>query len=311
MKVSIEQSGLLSLIIDGGRQGQQHQGFCQSGPMDEEAYWWANYLVSNPQGSPCIESMGQCSFTFDDSACVAVTGRCVRVHINGMESSPYETLALSAGDTILIDSEFTGSKIYLAINGQWRVPSSINSACTVMREHLGGLLNNGSALKNNEVFEITPHSSQITHKGLSHEHWPCYDLDKPLAFIPGYQYAQFDSLAKAQFFASEYTISTNINRMGYRLSGAPVTSSISAMRSEGIHIGAMQIPPDGQPIVMMRDRQTLGGYPKLGSVSALDINRLAQAVPNEQVTFECQNHENARAAYLMNWHKRLRLTGEK
>ena len=311
MKVKVEQRGMLSLLIDSGRSGRQHQGFCQSGPMDEEAFWWANYLVSNSPNTPCIESMGASSFAFDNNAYIAVTGRHVRIQINGIESSPFETLAVKAGDIISIHSEFMGSKIYLSIHGRWCVPRPLNSASTVMREQMGGLGNTGSALNNGDIFEVIPSTDKIKMKGLSYDNWPCYDLTKPLAFIPGYQYDKFESVAKAIFLTSEYRISSNINRMGYRLSGLPITTTIHAMRSEGIHIGAVQVPPDGQPIVMMRDRQTLGGYPKLGSVSAQDINRLAQAVPDEKVAFVCQHHENARAAYLMNWHKRLRLTGEK
>ena len=98
--------------------------------------------------------------------------------------------------------------------------------------------------------------------------------------------------------------------MGYRLSGTPVQSTQDSMYSEGIHLGAIQIPKDGQPIVMMKDRQTLGGYPKIGSVTPNDLTKLAQAVPGECVSFVREHSDNARARFLLQWQKRLRLSGD-
>lgn len=310
MKVSVEQKGLLSLLIDSGRRGKQHQGFCQSGPMDEEAFWWANYLAGNAEGSPCIELIGRIALQFDDNTQVAVTGRDAVCYVNGQPKSPFETLFIQAGDKIVVDSEHTGSKAYLAIHGQWRVPSPLQSASTVIREGMGGLGNKGSALAVGDEIDIETPTVSSSHKALCPHHWPTYDFNKPLAVILGYQEDKFSVLNKRRLFSSDYTVTTNINRMGYRLSGVPIHCDISKMRSEAIHLGAMQVPPDGQPIVMMRDRQTLGGYPKVGSVSLLDLNRLAQAVPGETVTFISQHYDDARAAFLLNWQKRLRLTGE-
>jgi len=310
MKVSVEQNGLLSLIIDGGRQGKQHQGFCQSGPMDEEAYWWANYLAGNQENTPCIEIIGCAEFVFDTNGQVAATGRNVVCLVNGQSACPFETIFVKAGDRVSIDSEHMGSKAYLAIQGRWQVPSPLGSACTVLREGIGGLENKGAPLGVGDSIDIETPTLRSAHRALAPKHWPRYDLNQPLALILGYQEDKFNASEKGRLFLNEYTVTTNINRMGYRLTGAPIHSHISKMRSEAIHIGAMQIPPDGQPIVMMRDRQTLGGYPKLGSVSLLDVNRLAQAVPGETVTFISQHYDDARAAFLLNWQKRLRLTGE-
>lgn len=310
MKVSVQKNGLLSLIIDGGRKGKQHQGFCQSGPMDEEAYWWANYLTANKEDTPCLEVMGCTELVFDRDAQVAATGRHVLCSVNEQAKSPFETLFIKAGDRVSIDSEHMGSKAYLAIQGRWQVPSPLGSACTVLREGIGGLENKGTPLGVGDIIDIEPPTIRGAHRVLSPTHWPRYDLNEPLALILGYQENKFSAVDKRRLFSSEYTVTTNINRMGYRLSGSPIHSNMTKMRSEAIHIGAMQIPSDGQPIVMMRDRQTLGGYPKLGSVSLLDVNRLAQAVPGETVTFISQHYDDARAAFLLNWQKRLRLTGE-
>jgi len=309
MKVSVKQNGLLSLIIDSGRKGRQIHGFSQSGPMDEEAYWWANYLVANGSDTPAIECMGRCALLFSNNGHVAVTGRNVSVMINHQTQGPFETLKVKAGDTLVVDSEFLGSKTYIAIGGKWSVPTPLDSACTVTRENIGGLRNDGTGLIDGDVIDITPHSQPIPHHAIASAFQPCYDISKPIGLIPSYQYTEFSELARAQFVAHEYCVSSNINRMGYRLSGTAITSAVTQMRSEGIHSGAVQIPPDGQPIVMMRDRQTLGGYPKIGSVNPLDINRLAQSVPGETLRFVYQDSDNARAEYLLNWHKRLRITG--
>jgi biotin-dependent carboxylase-like uncharacterized protein len=322
MKVEVISKGLFSLIVDEGRIGKQRQGFSQSGPMDEMAYHWANFLAHNPDNTPCLEVMGKMTVCFSEPTIVAVAGRQVKVQVNGHDQPSYSSIKVNKNDRLSFESEYVGSKAYLAICGQWKVPYHVDSACTVVRESLGGLHGDGRVISDSDCVEISSCDEQ-TYATLSVRQLPtqhsmsikcgehvAYDIDAPLRVIKGYQEAHFSQVAKRMFESSEYTVSSSIDRMGYRLTGADIASSLSSMRSEAIHVGAIQVPPDGQPIIMMRDRQTLGGYPKLGCLNPLDVSRLAQRVPGESVSFIFQNSEEARADILLSRQHVQRLRGE-
>jgi biotin-dependent carboxylase-like uncharacterized protein len=322
MKVEVISKGLFSLIVDEGRIGKQRQGFSQSGPMDEMAYHWANFLAHNPDNTPCLEVMGKMTVCFSEPTIVAVAGRQVKVQVNGHDQPSYSSIKVNKNDRLSFESEYVGSKAYLAICGQWNVPYHVDSACTVVRESLGGLHGDGRVISDSDFIEISSCDEQ-TYATLSVRQLPtqhsmsikcgehvAYDLNAPLRVIKGYQEAHFSQVAKRMFESSEYTVSSSIDRMGYRLTGADIASSLSSMRSEAIHVGAIQVPPDGQPIIMMRDRQTLGGYPKLGCLNPLDVSRLAQRVPGESVSFIFQNSEEARADILLSRQYVQRLRGE-
>jgi allophanate hydrolase subunit 2 len=114
-----------------------------------------------------------------------------------------------------------------------------------------------------------------------------------IRMVMGYQYDQFETDQLDNFFAAEYTISQHSNRMGYRLEGPQISHSNKQMLSEGICLGAIQLPPDGQPIILLCDRQTIGGYPKVGSVFSQDIAKLAQLMPGRKIRFEAIDIEQA------------------
>ncbi|WP_032095825.1 MULTISPECIES: biotin-dependent carboxyltransferase family protein [unclassified Alteromonas] len=322
MKVEVISKGLFSLIVDEGRIGKQRQGFSQSGPMDEMAYHWANFLAHNPDNTPCLEVMGKMTVCFHEPAIVAVAGRQVTVQVNGHDQPSYSSIKVNKNDRLSFQSGYVGSKAYLAIYGEWKIPHQVGSACTVVRESLGGLHGDGRGISDGDCIDISRCDEQ-TYEAVSVRQLPiqnslsikcgehvAYDIEAPLRVIKGYQEAHFSQVAKRMFESSEYTVSSSIDRMGYRLNGADIASSLSSMRSEAIHIGAIQVPPDGQPIIMMRDRQTLGGYPKLGCLNPLDVSRLAQRVPGETVSFIFQNSEEARADILLSRQHVQRLRGE-
>ncbi|MBT3134574.1 biotin-dependent carboxyltransferase family protein [Alteromonas sp. ALT199] len=313
MRIEVLSKGLFALIIDNGRVGRQRDGFCESGPMDSSAYDWANFLAFNLDGTPCIEAIGEMQLRVDEDCIIAVTGREPILLVDGNAESSYQSQKISAGSTITFGSTLLGSKAYLAICGNWQVPKTVGSACTVVREKLGGLDGKGSALKDNDCFEVlanTRMKDSTKMRRLSRQYIDDYGFLESIRVVPGYQFSSFSNLALRTFETSKYTVSSSIDRMGFRFTGEPVASDMENMRSEAIHLGAIQVPSDGQPIVMMRDRQTLGGYPKLGCVSPCDINRLAQAVPGEKVNFTFQDEEEARADWLLMTSRRRRLQGE-
>lgn len=311
MSINIITPGLMSIIVDMGRVGYQSIGYCQSGPMDDDAFFWANYLVENNAATPCIEVLGEMTVVAKSNVCAAITGKQVQAKINGNACSVFETLVLKEGDTLTFGSQTLGCRAYLSLAGDWNVPLSMNSACCVVREKIGGLYGNGKPLSAGDSLLVKNHRIVRNVRCLEEANRPDYTLDKPISVVSGYQLNNFPCASQRIFTTSKYTVTQDISRMGYRLSGAPVKHNISSMRSEAIHLGAVQIPPNGQPIIMMRDRQTLGGYPKLGCVSPIDINRLAQASPGDTITFTFNDKENERAKFLLRQHKRRKLTGDK
>ncbi|GEA10788.1 biotin-dependent carboxyltransferase family protein [Alteromonas sp. KUL49] len=308
--IKLIDSGLRSIIVDSGRRGVQCDGFCQSGPMDDEAYWWGNYMVGNRPSTPQLEVIGAVTLSIEKAGIVSVTGRGVVAKVNDKLVDTWQPIAVDEGDTLKFESSPLGTRSYLAVNGIWNVPSAIGSACTVTRESLGGLRGDGSPLQPDDRIDIKSSTLNITAHVEAESISPNYSLSTPIDVILGYQHAAFSGGSQRTFFNSTYTVSNNIDRMGYRLSGPSVVSSLKNLRSEGINLGDIQCPPDGQPIVMMRDRQTLGGYPKIGTVAAYDIGRLAQSVPGETVTFRQIDMNNARAKYLLHLAKRKNLIGE-
>jgi allophanate hydrolase subunit 2 len=160
-----------------------------------------------------------------------------------------------------------------------------------MREKVGGL--NGAKLAANDILPCAK-TAELARQALPESDWPLYgqqgsnkqESDAVLHLLPGYQHHLFDSTTRARFFNSQYTVTDRSDRMGMRLEGPAVPCPSEKMLSEGICLGAVQVPADGQPIVLLNDRQTIGGYPKIGAIIARDTAQLAQLRPGDTVHFE-------------------------
>ncbi|MEG3767806.1 biotin-dependent carboxyltransferase family protein [Alteromonas sp. 14N.309.X.WAT.G.H12] len=296
--VSVEHTQMRSIIVDGGRTSGQSEGFCEAGAMDDLAYNFANYLAANPSNTPALEVMGSLTLGFHCDATIAVCGPSCILLIDGQQSPCWRSVTIKRDQTVTISSERMGQRAYVAIHGQWDVPTIHGSACTVIREQLGGLSGTGKALANKDKisgeFSLTGGQRELP----VHQR-PPYSLAEPLDVVSGYQSGAFSDYGLALFYSSEYQVSPQCDRMGYRLSGPSISANSKVMRSEGINLGSVQVPGDGQPIIMMRDRQTLGGYPKIGAVAAYDIYRLAQSVPGDVISFRNVDMNNARGNWLL------------
>ena len=299
--VTIKDVGMLALVVDAGRcLTMQEVGFCVSGAADIRSYHLVNWLCGDPRHSATFEVIGTFSFSVSDTCTIAVGGPDLDLQINDTVATPWQTQQLNAGDTVRVTPARLGTRSYIGIAGKWALPFVGESQSIVVREQAGGLGNEGKPLKaDDEIVVDTLAAATHTDRHLEAGEIPDYSLDTPLDMIPGYQAHTFEGWQLPLFLDSEYEVTNQIDRMGYRLKGQPIEPQISTMHSEGINFGAIQLPPDGQPIVMMSDRQTLGGYPKIGCVAEYDIYRLAQAVPGDIVTFARIDIDNARAKWLL------------
>ncbi|MGR6872127.1 5-oxoprolinase subunit C family protein [Pseudomonas sp. HK3] len=277
--------GILTLIQDAGRFGQHGIGLTTGGPMDPLAFKWANRLVGNDENTPVLENtIGGLKLKSPCQTQIAITGAEVVVKVNGKPQSQWQTLNVNAHDEIELGYATEGCRIYVAVAGGFKIKQQFSSVSTVVREGIGGL--NGKGLQASDKLVLTASTTAKKCFVLPLSARPVYKNNVTLRLIPGYQQAHFSRHEQRMFFNHQYAVSDLCDRMGYRLTGPKVTCDIDGILSEGICLGAVQIPKDGQPIVLMNDRQTIGGYPKMGSVLSLDLAKLAQLTAGGKVTFE-------------------------
>lgn len=280
------QPGILSLLQDAGRFGHHNIGLTTGGPLDKVSFGWANQLCGNPANSCVIESsMGGLSLEATVDTVIALTGGDAPLTINGSSAPSWQSHCIRAGDRIALGFAQHNTRHYLAVAGGFQVPTMFDSVSTVAREKMGGL--SGEALKAGDFLPAEP-KALASHEqcALDEVYRPDYHGDVTLRVVLGYQKDAFSSLQQARFFNSEFTLDDRCDRMGFRITGPEIKADINGILSEGICYGAIQIPPDGQPIVLLNDRQTIGGYPKIGSVLSLDIPKLTQRLPGTKVRFE-------------------------
>ena len=295
--LKVIQSGVHSLVQDAGRYGFHNIGLTTGGPLDHNSFRWANRLCENEDSAACLEILvGGLVLESQIATQIAVTGAEIPLKINDRAVSGWRSHRVLAGDRIKLGYATAGCRAYLSVAGGIKAPLVFGSAATVVREGLGGLYQNGKPLSSGDILPCIPCN---TDKNLSLPQHQRPTLDAAITQIRvvlGYQHASFTQSQTQLFFSSEYSLSENSTRRGYRLSGAAVKPSLKGMLSEGICLGAIQFPADGQPIILLCDRQTIGGYPKIGSVFSLDIAKLAQLMPGRKLRFEAISIEQAHSA---------------
>lgn len=287
MSLRVQQAGALALIQDCGRTLAGKHGLTTGGAADLHAHHWANRLLGNPTNAATVEvTLGLFSVTFLQPTTVAITGADLGLRLNGQPQPIWCSFHVKTGDELSFQhpkkGNASGLRAYLAVSEGFDTPLRFTSRSVVVREGTGGL--NGQALQSGDQLPYTPVPRSRLHQ-VPPSFIPDYAAPLRLRLIAGYQHEQFSPQALAQLCAAPYQLTDQIDRMGYRLTGAPITTPSSGLISEGIALGSVQIPPDGQPIVLLQDRQTIGGYPKVGCVSALDCYRLSQRGPGAEVSF--------------------------
>ena len=298
--------GFQTLLQDLGRAGCNQLGITSGGPMDLESFELANRLCNNHISKASLEiCIGGICLVSKSETVIAFTGANMPLKINGTPAEQWRSHRIVAGTCIEISHAVDGVYGYLAVAGGFEAEPVYGSVSCVMREHLGGHKQDGSALQSGDQLFCSPQHSASRLLYLPEAFRPKRPKrEVPLRVILGCQHDDFDSIQKRIFFTSKYHVSQHTNRMGYRLTGPKIASKISDLLSEGTSLGAIQVPRDGQPIILMRDRQTMGGYPKLGSLFSLDVDKLSQLAQGSIITFEPISVEEAHNALLLEVLKR-------
>lgn len=289
----VVQPGLLTTVQDKGRHGYQQYGVPVSGAMDSYALMVANLLVGNGEGDACLEItvLGPRLRILGDTV-VSITGADLSPVVNNNPLPMWEAVKVCSGDTISFGHPERGCRSYLAVAGGIDVPEVMGSRSTYVKSRLGGL--EGRPLRSGDRLRAGETRGEISAKKLPPQYIPEYQAENELRVILGPQDDYFTEKGIQTFLHSEYMISIQADRMGCRLEGPPIEHKAGAdIISDGVLPGAVQVPGDGLPIILLADRQTTGGYVKIAIVSTVDLPKLAQAEPGDRVRFLQVTEEEA------------------
>ncbi len=289
--MTVIKPGMLTLLQDLGRFGYQHLGLTPGGAMDEQAFLWANKLLGNSPDSAALEiTLGGLELRVQESTRIALTGADMQASCNGVALANWQTHNLMAGDHLRFGFSRTGVRAYLAVAGGFPVVPAFGSVATVVREGMGGLDGRGRPLRQGDCLPCAAARCDMVRR-VPPRYIPDYSRCLIVRVVEGQHCALFDEADRRRFYAGEYRVSNQSDRMGVRLDGPTLHPGRGGIVSEGINFGAVQVPPNGQPIVLLKDRQTIGGYPTLGTIHPLDAFALAQRQAGQVVQFAKADQE--------------------
>ena len=307
MSIEVLKPGIYSMFQDLGRVGFQHLGVPVCGAMDEIAHRIANLLVGNPQSEATLEiTLIGPSLRFGETALIAICGAdlgAVLIPPGGEAANsvavPLDTpTRIAAGATLQYGKRRSGLRSYLAVHGGFGLPVVMGSRSTYVRGGFGGFegrpLRKGDQLALPALPELAAPAADLLSQLL-----PAIVAGMPMRATIGREWQQFTSRAQAAFFAEAASVGSQSERMAYRMLG-PVLERLSTedILSEAVAFGTVQVPPDGRPMVLMADRQSSGGYPRIAQVAHVDLPRLAQVMPGESIRFARIEPEQAQELLL-------------
>ncbi|MCP3465780.1 biotin-dependent carboxyltransferase family protein [Bradyrhizobium sp. CCGUVB23] len=295
MSVHLEviEPGLATTIQDLGRRGWQRFGISESGAMDPVALATANALVGNTVGTAALEVTlaGPVLACINGDTRIALAGADFAIAIDGRPVASHETHDLKSGQHLVIGAARDGARAVLAVSGGFQIKPMLGSVATQSRSQLGGL--NGGPLRKGDLLPLAlPGLPGRPHLMVS----PTNRVrpNGPVRVLLGPQDDAFSAEGIATFLGSDYAVTPLSDRMGCRLEGPRVAhAGAVGIVSDGIVFGSIQIPGNGQPIILLADRQTTGGYPKIATVISADLPRLAQLRPGERVHFQSIEEDEA------------------
>lgn len=284
MSLKIISPGIYTTVQDMGRYGAQHIGLSPSGAMDGESLLTGHQLLENNEQMALEMTMQGGEFEFTEANAFVITGADMQAELNGESIRNYHIYNASAGSTLKFKSAVNGLRTYLTVKGGFDLPTFHNSVSTHTKIKVGGV--EGRTLKTGDELKFKQPET------LQEKELYVYDKDtKVIRFIPGRQFDRFKHVEET--LQESYTVSNTSDRMGIRLEGPALEADSYDIISEPVQLGAIQVTSEGQPIVLMNDRQTVGGYAKIGTVYFTDLAKLAQLVPGDSFRFVAGTLEEA------------------
>jgi antagonist of KipI len=311
-RIQVVKPGMLTTVQDLGRPGWQRYGVTPGGAVDARALRLANLLVGNAEGAAGLEiTLAGPTLRMAEEALIALCGADFDAMVEGRAVPAWRPVWIKAGAELVFGAARSGCRGYLAVAGGIAVPRLLGGRGTHLAAGFGGL--DGRALRTGDTLKVGPASRWAKLlaqslaglaagvEGLTAARWEvAAEARSPYAPSPvvrvmrGPQWDGFSPEARVRFLNERFTVTPRSDRMGLRLA-APAGSALAGpalagggvreMISEGVATGAVQVPPDGQPIVLLADRQTIGGYPKIATVASVDLPLLAQLRSDDTVGF--------------------------
>jgi antagonist of KipI len=282
--LTVVRAGMLTTVQDLGRWGHQANGVPVAGPMDSYSHRLANRLVGNGADAAALEiTLVGPELDADGDVLCAVCGAPFEITAGGRPVALNRVFELHRGERLKFGQRSAGARATLAVRGGFDLPAVLGSRATSLISSMGPL--GGRALTARTILPIGPAGAAPPPTG------PCLPLRLPeggarLHAIPGPHQSLFEPEALDIFFSARFTLSTSSNRMGYRLEGPVLAHGPNAdILSDATPIGSVQVPKSGQPILLMADRQTTGGYPKIATVIGADLPLAGQLAPGDWVSF--------------------------
>jgi len=304
MSITVLRPGLLTSIQDLGRNGYQKHGVIVSGGMDSYSLRIANLLVGNEESEAVLEiTLTGPSLELGEDALLAITGGDLSPTIDGKPVPMWRPVYIKRGSVLKFGACKSGCRSYLAVAGGYSIPEVMGSKSTYLRAGIGGF--QGRALQKGDVLRCnSPQGQSVrlmqqlarkTSSGafvstawyFGRTHIPHHSRPTKVRVMRGRQFEQFTGDSKNQFFHQLFQVTPQSDRMGYRLSGPALKLDQSLeLISEAVTFGTIQVPPDGNPIILLADRQTVGGYPKIAQMAMVDVAIVAQIKPGETIGFQ-------------------------
>ncbi|MGO9862099.1 MAG: biotin-dependent carboxyltransferase family protein [Terriglobales bacterium] len=284
IQIRVRAPGLLTTVQDLGRLGHAHLGFSPCGAADRVATRIANRLVGNPDGAPVVEMtlLGP-TLEFSGDALVAVTGASIDCLLDGQSVPAWRPIEVPSGSALRFGNTVEHARSYLAIAGVPLAEPVLGSFSTDLGAKVGPF--HGRPLAAGDVLAWQSPYRVVAHIADREVISRLY-ADGPLRVTPGPHREWFAPQVERQFFNSKYVVTHQSNRAGLRLRGDPLAlRSNEQLLTEGVPLGAIQVPGNGQPVILFVDQQTTGGYPIMGSVISADLHRVGQLLPDSEISF--------------------------
>ena len=296
-KILVLREGINSTFQDLGRNNFYHIGLPFSGAMDKRNYLIANKLVGNKQNEAVIEFAYQGPLIKIDDGNInfAISGDIkfnIKKNGNLITGDCYKNYNLSKGDEVDIISTNNSVYGYFAVSGGFDLKNNFGSFSTHVRSNVGA--NNGNKIQKDEKFFLKDFKVKVANKSLKYMN----SKIEYIRILKGTNFDYFIEQSKKEFTSKEFLVSKLSDRMGMRLEGPKIKNfKETNIRSEGLIKGVIQVPADGNPIIMLSDHGTIGGYPKIGVVISADYDRLVQIPPSKKIKFELIELKEAEKLY--------------
>jgi antagonist of KipI len=285
--LKVEKPGLLTTIQDLGRPGHRKFGVPPSGAMDRFALAAANRLVGNPEGAAALECALNGPVLLALQPClVAVTGADFTPCVNGAEVPLWTGLYLATGERLSFAGRKWGARCYISVAGGLAGSRWLGSLATYLLVEKGGYA--GRTLEAGDVLSpaVAAPRPLIAGRHMSRRLLPEYGREPTLAAVPGPHHSRLNRASRTALLKASFAVSRDADRMGFRLEGPQLELSGRELLSIGLTMGAVQLPIGGQPILLMADHQTAGGYPVILGVTRAALPLAAQLLPGDRLTFE-------------------------